>query len=162
MNLTLIAALDENNLIGNEGKLPWKIKGDLARFKQKTIGHPLIMGRKTYESIGRPLPERTNIVLSSQEIQREGIIVCKEIGEALRHAQDHLLEDEIVYVIGGASVYEETLPLADQLDITRIQGTYQGDTYFPKINEEDWNGIETSHLSLPGQPTLTFLTYQRK
>lgn len=129
MRLTLIAALDDERGIGKGGKLPWHISADLKRFKRLTTGHPIIMGRKTYESIGRPLPDRTNIVITRDEsLNAPGCVVAHSLEDALAAGTG---SDE-AFVIGGAEIYALALPRADRLELTMVKGTHGADAFFPE------------------------------
>src|SRR3989344_6345116 len=139
MSLTIIAAVSENNVIGIENRIPWHIKEDIDRFKQLTTVHPIIMGRKTYESLPknfRPLPQRKNIVLSSTLEPTEGIYIARNLEEALK-----LAEEQDTYVIGGKTVYELLLPIANKMEITKVHTYFLGDTFFPEVNWNDWGLI---------------------
>ncbi|HOW37122.1 MAG TPA: dihydrofolate reductase [Candidatus Pacearchaeota archaeon] len=141
IELKIIAALAENNVIGYQGKMPWgKIKEDLEHFRSLTIPHPVIMGRKTYESIGKPLAERENIVISlnPQLIKSpSGIYLCNNLEQAISHAEEL---DSVAFIIGGQKLYEQTInhPLTSTLEITRIYRNYFGDAFFPWININEW------------------------
>ena len=144
MNLILIAALAENRVIGNKGNIPWNISEDMKRFKKLTTYHPVIMGRKTYDSIysrlGKPLPDRKNIVLTNKGCVEDGedVVVCGSLEDALANAEKHNFVDNNVYVIGGQSIYEQTLDRADMLELTEVHGNYEGDSFFPEIDRADW------------------------
>jgi len=141
MVLTIIAAVSENNVIGNKGKLPWRIPEDLKRFKELTLEHSVIMGLNTYLSLPkkfRPLPDRKNIVLSDRDYDEKGIYVARSIDEALR-----LCDCEESFVIGGASVYEQFLPLSQRMELTRVHGEIEGDVFFPEVNWSEWKETET-------------------
>ncbi|HHW48416.1 MAG TPA: dihydrofolate reductase [Clostridiaceae bacterium] len=132
--ISLIMAMDKNNLIGNKDGLPWRLPADLAYFKKITMGHTVIMGRKTYESISRPLPGRRNVVLTrDKRFTAEGCIICNTLDEALKFGQN-----EEAFVIGGAEIYSQFLPYARKLYITRIDETFEGDTYFDGIDFSKW------------------------
>lgn len=152
--ISLITGVDKNWLIGNGGKLPWNIPEDLAYFKKITNGHSIVMGRKTFESIGRPLPNRTNIILTKDEnYKAEGCVIINS-KESLE-----IKNDEEVFVIGGANVYKQFLPLADKLYITKIDGEYYGDVYFPKPDMKKWKlSSEDPQISKKGV-ILTFQIY---
>lgn len=139
MPLSLIVAVAENQVIGREGQLPWRLSADLRRFKRLTMGHRIVMGRKTYESIGRALPGRTSIVLTRQaDFQAaEGVLVADSLEAALREAGD----DE-VFVIGGAGVYRESLPRATRVYLTRVHADVEGDTFFPRLDPQTWRLVE--------------------
>ena len=146
MNLTLIAAVAENNVIGNAGALPWSLPEDLKRFKQLTLHHPVIMGRRTYESIlariGKPLPHRQNIVVSSQEelVIPQGVVFhAFDIEGAIRLAHDY---HHTAFVIGGATLYAQLLPRATRLEITEVYASPPGDTFFPSIEGKVWREVE--------------------
>jgi dihydrofolate reductase len=129
--ISLIVAMDKNNLIGGENKLLWNIPGELKRFREITSGHPIIMGRKTHQSIGRVLPNRTNIIITrDQDYQVDGAIVVHSLEEALEKAKSEIGSDEI-FVIGGGQIYAQALPVTDRLYLTIVEGEYEGDTHFP-------------------------------
>ena len=133
--LSLICAMDKNRLIGNNNQLPWHLPADLALFKQNTLGKPVLMGRKTYDSIGRALPGRQNIVITTNTgWNAPGCDVAHTIDEALTLANDC----EEVMLIGGASLYEQTLKQADSLYLTMIDHSFEGDTWFPEIDFKAW------------------------
>lgn len=135
---TLVVAMGANRVIGVDGALPWRLPEDLAHFKQLTLGHPMVMGRATYESIGRPLPGRTTIVVTRDpRWSAEGVEVAHSLGEALDRARS--LDDE-VFLVGGAQVYAAALErdLVDVLVVTRVAAAPDGDTYFPHIDWERW------------------------
>jgi dihydrofolate reductase len=162
MKLSLVAAVAENGVIGVDGEMPWHYPEDLRRFKETTMGHPVIMGRKTYESIerrlGGPLPGRRNIVLSRQGTLDlpDGAVHAESIEEALERAENALDSDrETVYVIGGETVYAELIDRADELLITEIPDSPDGETYFPEIGPE-WNEHDRESVG-----ELTFVTYRR-
>lgn len=142
-NLSLIVAMTHNRVIGKAGKIPWHIPGDLKLFRQHTEGNTVIMGRNTYQSIlealGHPLEKRDNIVVSSSLPDTEGIIVAKTLEDALEKAQEL---GKPIFSIGGASIYEQTLPLARQLYISYIKDDYEGDTFFPEFNIKDYILLE--------------------
>jgi dihydrofolate reductase len=139
MRISLIAALAENRVIGRENQLPWRISADLGHFKAVTMGKPIIMGRRTFESIGRPLPGRTNIVITRDEsFQADDILVVHSIERALAAAEGH---DEVM-VIGGANVYRQLLPRATRLYLTEVKATVEGDAWFPEFDNGEWQEIE--------------------
>ena len=134
--ITLIVAMGKNREIGKENQLLWHLPKDLKHFKELTSGYPIIMGRKTYESIGKPLPNRTNIVISRKnDWFEEGILIVGSIKEAVKFAKKI---DEEVFVIGGGNIYEQTIDLADKLEVTLVDAVLDADTFFPKINEKVW------------------------
>ena len=136
MKITLVAAIASNNVIGKENSLPWNIPEDLKRFKQMTSGHTILMGRKTFDSIGRPLPNRQNIVMTKDEnFEQEGIKVINDFDEALELIKE---SNEDIFVIGGSKIYELFEPVANSLAITRILKDFEGDAFFPDINWDLW------------------------
>ena len=142
MRLSIVVAMDENRLIGKGNGLPWHLPADLAFFKKITTGNSILMGRKTYDSIGKTLPNRRNIVITrNPEISITGCEVVDSIEKALSITQD----EEEVMVIGGANLFEQFLPDVGRLYITHIKGEFKGDTYFPHYDENDW--IEVSRES---------------
>ena len=143
MDVVLIAAVAANGVIGADGEIPWHLPGDLAHFKETTTGHPVVMGRRTYESIsgrlGGPLPDRTNVVLSRGDPDlASGVRLASSIEEALAIAG---AVDDVCFVIGGESVYEAFLPRADRLVLTEVDQAYEGDTRFPSWDEADWVAV---------------------
>lgn len=160
MKVALIVAMDEQGLIGKDNDLPWKISADLQYFRRTTMGKPIIMGRNTHESIGRPLPGRQNIVISSQQNYRaEGCDVVHSIDAALALCSDV----EQVMVMGGASLYQQILPLADTLYLTRVHASLDGDTWFPEWSEQDWQLIssEDHQADENNEFDYSFQLYQR-
>ena len=138
MRVSLIAAVAENGTIGRDGGLPWHLPDDLKRFRALTTGHHVIMGRRTFESIGRPLPRRTSLVISRDPSLRiEGGRVLPSVGAALDQARA-AGEDE-AFVVGGSSIYAAALPIADRLYLTRVAARVDGDAFFPPIDEADWS-----------------------
>ena len=139
MRISLIAALADNRVIGNKNRLPWRLPADLRHFKRVTMGKPLVMGRKTWESIGKPLPGRMNIVVSRDTtFQAEGCVVVHSIEQALDAAAG---ADEVM-IIGGADLYAQVLPRADRLYLTEVRAHVEGDSWFPDIAREDWIEVE--------------------
>lgn len=132
--LSIFVAVDEKRAIGKDNKLLWNIPEDLKRFKALTTGHAVIMGENTYHSIGRPLPNRTNIVMTlNQELVLPGCLVVHSLDEALAVAKEH--EKEEIFVMGGASIYKQFLPLTERLYLTLVQGEHEADTFFPDYSE---------------------------
>lgn len=142
--ITLIVAAGLNNEIGFENNLLWHLPADLRRFKNITTGHPVIMGRKTYESIGKPLPNRTNIVVSTRrDWFEEGILIVGSLKEALKFAAKI---DENIQVIGGGNIYRQTIDLADKIELTMVQSAFTADTFFPEIDKNQWHlAAESCH-----------------
>ncbi|WP_423197924.1 MULTISPECIES: dihydrofolate reductase [unclassified Cupriavidus] len=157
--LTLIVARARNGTIGRDNTLPWRLPEDLAHFKRTTMGAPVIMGRKTWDSIGRPLPGRRNIVVSrNPALKLEGA----EVAGSLEEAQRLCMGVEQVFLIGGAQLYEEALPSADRLVVTEIDADVDGDAFFPPIDRARWmeTARETHHSAANGFD-YAFVTYQR-
>ncbi|YCA44805.1 type 3 dihydrofolate reductase [Bacillus sp. JZ8] len=139
--ISFIVAMDDNNLIGKDNALPWHLPADLAYFKKVTTNHTIVMGRKTYESIGRPLPNRKNVVLThSTSFQEEGVTVIHSLDELKEMANR---SNEELFIIGGARLYEQLLPVADRLYVTHIRATFDGDTHFPVFSKEEWKIIDS-------------------
>ena len=137
MIISLIAAIGKNNVIGVDNKLPWKLSADLKRFRQITSGKPVIMGRKTFESIGKPLPNRINIILTRDEnYKAQGCVVVHSAEEALDAAKDN----EEIMIIGGEQIFKEFLPVSNKMYITFIDKEFEGDSYFPEYNKNEWKG----------------------
>jgi len=144
--LALIVAMAENRVIGSEGRLPWHLPQDLAHFKALTMGKPLIMGRKTWDSIGRPLPGRLNLVVSRADLQLTGAEVCASLEAALSRADAWAKQhnaDEIM-LIGGGQLYRQALPLASRLYLTRVGLSPKGDAFFPELPQGQWQRMESS------------------
>ncbi len=136
MPLTIIVAMSENRVIGRNGDLPWRLPEDLKRFKRLTTGHHVIMGRKTFETLGRPLPDRTNIIITRrQDFAAAGDI---RIAHSFEEALGLVESDVEPFVLGGGEIYTLALPLADRLELTIVHATIPGDTYFPEYDENDW------------------------
>jgi dihydrofolate reductase len=139
MKISIVVAMAANGVIGQDNQLPWRLPADLRHFKQTTMGKPILMGRKTYESIGRPLPGRTNIVITRDAgYTAEGCVVVHSIEAAMQAAAS---QDEIM-VIGGAEFYRQVLPYTDTIYLTRIHEDFEGDTYFPELNAGEWREVE--------------------
>jgi dihydrofolate reductase len=146
MIISLVAAVSENDVIGKDNKLLWNLPNDMKFFKNITWAMPVIMGRKTYEALGKPLSGRTNIVITrSGDFHPEGVVVVSSLDAALKAAAD--TDAKEAFITGGGQIYKESMPLADRLVVTRVHGTFEGDTWFPKIDEQEWE--MTSHLDFP-------------
>ena len=153
MKIALIWAMSRNRVIGRNNALPWHLPGDLKYFKRVTMGKPLIMGRKTHESIGRPLPGRANIVISrNPDYQAEGVKVVQSLDEAIRLAENIALIDgaEEAIVMGGAEIYALALPHADRLYMTQVHAEVDGDAYFPEVDIEQWHELGRDDFSAEG------------
>jgi len=160
--VSIIVAMDKNRLIGGENKLLWNIPGELKRFKEITTGHPIIMGRKTHQSIGRVLPNRTNIIITRDpDYKVEGAIVVNSLEQAIKAAENVIAteakqsEPPEIFVIGGGQIYQQALPLADRLYVTVVDGEYEGDTYFPDYSEFSHATDRQEFLGEPSYQTLT-------
>ena len=133
--VSIIVAMDRNRLIGSDGRLPWHLPADLRHFKQTTLGKPVVMGRKTYESIGKPLPDRTNIVVTRDDnYQAPGCITSSSLDQAIQSAGN--LEE--LMIIGGADLYRQAFPRATRLYLTRIDAEFEGDAWFPDFDGNQW------------------------
>ena len=145
MKISIIVAKASNHVIGLNNEIPWHLSADLKKFKKITMGHPILMGRKTYESIGRPLPGRRNIIISRNvDYEQTGCLVFNQVEEAVNACQKQ--GEEELFVIGGASLYEEMLPKANRLYLTQIHKEFEGDTFFPYINEQDWKEVARENV----------------
>jgi dihydrofolate reductase len=165
--VVLVAAVAENGVIGRDNKLPWRIKSDLQYFKSLTVGRPVVMGRKTYDSIGKPLPDRTNIVITrDKDFSAPGIVVAHDVDEALALAREDAKKRnaDSIAVIGGTEIFRQTLPHADKLALTIVHAKPDGDTYWPDIDMSQWNEIERRPQTQGPQDDcdFTFVTYLRK
>lgn len=145
MQIILVAAHAQNRVIGKDNELVWRLPKDFKHFKELTLGHPIIMGRKTFESLGKPLPGRTSIIVTRDiQYQQEGCIVVYSLGEGIEEARK--LDNEI-YIIGGAQIYKQALPIANRMYLTEVKASPEGDTYFPEFSTKDWK--ETARTSFP-------------
>ena len=160
--ISLMWAMDNNHVIGNNNQLPWHLPEDLKFFKRTTMGHPIAMGRKTWDSIGRPLPGRENIVITrNPEFLCEGCTVLNSVEALLEFSQQNA--DEI-FVIGGAEIFKLILPYADKLYLTRIYDEFKGDTFFPELNMEEWSLLsrEQGIKDEKNPYDYEFMIYERK
>lgn len=160
--IVLVVAVAENGVIGRDGGLPWHIPADLREFKRVTMGKPIVMGRRTYESIGRPLPGRANIVVSRDPgFGPPGVTVVRSVAEALdaaRFAAKAAGAEEIC-IIGGAAIFAEALPLADRIRLTEVHASPEGDVRMPGFSRRLWR--ETARQDHPGDPAYSFVTLER-
>ncbi|OHB21447.1 MAG: dihydrofolate reductase [Parcubacteria group bacterium RIFCSPLOWO2_01_FULL_48_18] len=148
MVISLIVAMGKNRVIGKDSRIPWHLPADLKQFKTLTMGHPVIMGRKTFESIGKPLPGRTNIVLSKTlHVAPEGCVLVRTFAGAIDAARASRGSDE-VFVIGGSAVYTEALPIVDKLYFTIVHHEFEGDSFFPEVDMADWREAERRSLGI--------------
>jgi dihydrofolate reductase len=157
-HITLVVAIDAQRGIGVDNKLPWHLPEDLAHFKRVTLDHPIIMGRKTFDSIGRPLPRRRNIVVTrNRDWRHEGVDSAASLADAIA-----LVGDEPASIIGGAQVFTESMQIADRMIVTHIDAVYRCDTFFPEIDPAVWAvTAREDHRSLDGV-AFSFVTYERK
>ena len=157
--ISLIVAVAEQGVIGQQNALPWRLSGDLKRFKALTMGKPIIMGRKTYDSIGRPLPGRTNIVITRQsDLQLPGCVVVTSLDQAINSVQ----ADEYM-VIGGAEIYRQALPLAQRVYLTQVHAKVDGDAFFPELSSTQWREVsrEDQPADEQNQYAHSFITLER-
>ena len=167
IRLAIVVAMAKDNVIGREGGLPWHLPGDLKWFKQVTLGKPVIMGRKTFESIGKALPGRANIVISgNRDFSPEGVVVVPSFEAAVAEAEAgaRLAGEAEVMVIGGGAVYREAIGRADRLYITHVDATPEGDTHFPEIDPAVWEEVESEDVPAgekDSHPTR-FVVYERR
>ena len=150
MSIALIVAASENNVIGRDNQLPWYLPGDLAYFKAITMAKPVIMGRKTYESIGKPLPGRNNIVISRNgDYPTDGICLVANLQAAIELAQSLLLVNggEEIMVIGGAEIYRQALPMVERVYLTRVHHHIEGDAFFPELAAEQWQEVAREDIA---------------
>ena len=160
MRVSIIAALSTNNVIGRGNALPWRLSADLKRFKTLTMGHHLIVGRKTFESIGRPLPGRTMVVLTRGSLAAPGVLTATSIDEALALAA----QDAEPFLAGGADVYAQTLRRADRMYLTRVHAEIDGDATFPEFDDvNEWRLADSEHFEADekNEYPFSFLTYDR-
>lgn len=162
--ISLIAAVAENGVIGKEGGMPWHIKSELQYFRRTTAGKPIVMGRKSFESLGKPLPDRTNIIISRNPDYRiDGCIIVATLDEGLAAARDVAARDSIdeIFIGGGAEIYRQTLPLADRLYLTEVHMKPEGDTLFPDFDRAAWREVKREfHAAKEGESadyTITVL-----
>jgi dihydrofolate reductase len=157
MIISSIVAMASNRVIGNRGDIPWKIPGEQKMFKEITLGHTVIMGRKTYESIGRPLPGRTNIVITRQsDYQADGCIVVHDLDSAFQSCPQ---EESEAFICGGGQLYQEAMPVADRIYLTALPREVEGDTYFPEISEAEFNITKSEFID--GIEPYNFYIFER-
>lgn len=158
--ITIIVAVAANGVIGDKNALLWHIREDMVRFRTITSGHPVIMGRKTYESIGRPLPKRTNVVITRSDLQIEGCWVVHSLDEAFEMFEP----SEEVFVIGGAQIYEQALSKADRILLTIVHRPYEGDTSFPTIDPSVWEECSRERFERGEEfdAPFSFVEYRRR
>ncbi|MCC9136286.1 dihydrofolate reductase [Pontibacter silvestris] len=160
--IAIVVAAAENNTIGKNNEMPWHLPADLRHFKEITMGHPILMGRKTFESIGKLLPGRTSIIITTQkDYKAEGCIITHTLEEAIERAKEL---DEQICIIGGAKVYKQVLPLVDVIHLTRVHQTFEGDAFFPELDMDEWQAVSELHHE-PDEKnkySYTFLELHRK
>jgi dihydrofolate reductase len=159
--VTIIAAIAANNALGKDNQLIWHLPVDLKRFKKTTLNHAVIMGRKTYESLGKPLPNRTNILITrDKNYKAEGCLVVNSVKEALKAAAE---VDENPFILGGAEIYKQAMPFTDKLDITFVYHQFEADVFFPEIDKTIWK--ETSRENFKADENnkydYSFVTFER-
>jgi dihydrofolate reductase len=163
MRVTLLAALAENRVIGRDNTLPWHLPDDLSRFKQRTVGHVVIMGRRTFESVGRPLPNRRSIVITrKRDYHPQGAEIARSLEEALERARESKADE--VFILGGAEIYALALPDVDRLELTVVHAEVSGDTFFPECDLSAWTLIEEQRHEADDRHAyaFSFRTYERK
>ena len=161
--LSLLAAMANNRVIGRNNALPWRLPADLKRFKALTMGQIIVMGRKTYESIGRPLPGRINIIVTRQpDLSVAGVTVTRSVEEALTACLIH--PDKEIFIIGGAELYQQTLKHCQRLYLTEVQKAFEGDAFFPEFDRSDWHEIvREKHVQEEGEKLeYHFVVLERK
>lgn len=152
MKISLIVAMANNRVIGLNNQMPWHLSADLKKFKAITMGSPILMGRKTYQSIDRPLPGRTNIIISrNPDYKQDGCVVVNTIESALKKGSENTKE---LFVIGGFDLYKATLPIADTIYLTLINKAFDGDTFFPELDMQDW--FEANREDINDDPNADF------
>ncbi len=159
--LTIIAAAGENNELGKDNDLVWHLPGDFRRFKKITSGHHIIMGRKTFESFPQPLPDRTHVVITRRDnYKKSGIVVVHSLERAVELTED----DPQPFIIGGGEIYKIGIDLADKIELTRVHGTFEADTFFPDIDENEWDLVSEDYHPRDEKHdyAFTYLTYERK
>ncbi len=158
MKIAIVVAIAENNVIGGENKLLWHLPADLKHFKALTTGHCIIMGRKTYESIGRPLPNRTNIVISRDEnLEIAGCLVFSSLQKAIEAAKN-IETNGTICIIGGGEIYKQAMDLADELYVTEVMTSIKGDTFFPKIESKTWDLLSRDNFE-PDEKNAYFYSF---
>lgn len=165
MKLCLIVAVSRNGVIGRDNQLPWHLPEDLKFFKSVTMGKPILMGRKTFDSIGRPLPGRTNIVITRDpQWHSAGVEVAQSLEAALQLGREacHAAGAEEIMVIGGEQIYRMSLPLADRLYLTQVDAEIEGDAYFPVVDFDDWQQVSEALPEAYDDHSYRFLTLDRR
>tara|TARA_B100001123_G_C14839171_1_gene839373 strand:+ start:171 stop:686 length:516 start_codon:yes stop_codon:yes gene_type:complete len=166
MLLSIIVAIADNGVIGRNNSLPWTLPGDLIHFKEITMGKPIIMGRKTFESIGNPLPGRKNIVITrNRKFSSKGVTIVHDLAVAIESGYSVALENGVgeVMIIGGANIYIKALPLANRLYVTEVHSDIEGDVTFPKFNQAEWSEVSRHYQAAGPKETCnySFVLYDR-
>ncbi|MEX1382296.1 dihydrofolate reductase [Lutibacter sp.] len=159
--ITIIAAIAENNALGKNNQLIWHLPADLKRFKQVTLNHHIIMGRKTFESLGKPLPNRTTIIITrNKHFTAEGCIIVNSLNEALKAAEI----DDNPFILGGAEIYNQAIEIADKIDLTFIHHTFDADAFFPKIDTSIWKETSRQYFKADekNKYDYSFVSYIKK
>ena len=163
MRISILAALSTNNVIGRNNDVPWRLSTDLKRLKALSMGHHIVMGRKTFESVGRPLPGRTNLVITRQQgYAPEGVVVVHSLEDALRIARE--AGEEETFILGGAEIYAQSMHVADRMYLTRVHAEVEGDTWFPDFDDvSEWHLTDAEHFDADekNEYPFSFLTYDR-
>lgn len=156
--ISIIVAMSKNRVIGVKNSLPWHISEDLKRFKRLTTGYPIIMGRKTFESIGKPLPERRNIVISrNQNLKVQDVEVVKSIEDALKICSS----ENLIYIIGGEQIYNLAMPYANNIHLTEVNKEVEGDAFFPEFDKNEWKEIARENSKDFIDTSYSFVEYRR-
>lgn len=160
--VTIIVAVSENQVIGKDNDLIWNLSSDLKRFKRLTSGHYIIMGRNTFESFPKPLPNRTHVVITRQKNYKvpKGVLVVNSLEKAIEISK----EDAQPYIIGGGEIYKQALDVADRIELTRVHDHFEGDTFFPKLDLEVWKEINNERIKKDEKHTcdFSFITYEKQ
>lgn len=163
MTISIIAAVATNNVIGRNNKLPWHLPADLKRLKQTTMGHHVIMGRKTFQEIGKPLPGRINVVITRNvDFNPGGVAIARSIEEAVSKAE--AAGDDEIFILGGEEIFRQTLHRADRMYLTRVHAEPEGDTFFPEFDDvNEWKLVDAEHCEADEKNAypFSFLTYER-
>jgi dihydrofolate reductase len=159
MIISIVVAISENHVIGKDNKLLWYLPNDLKHFKDITTGHTVIMGRKTYESVGKPLPKRRNIIITRQDITIEGCEVVNSIEAAVALCKN----EEEVFIVGGAEIYKQSMRLTNRIYLTIVHKEFDGDSFFPEINKSEWNEVHREDYQPDEKNSLpySFITFER-
>lgn len=153
--MTIIAAMSKDRVVGKNNRMPWHISEESKHFRKTTTGHTILMGRKTFESVGgKPLPKRPHVIVSRSMPETDGVAVCRSLEEGLKKAASYGHE---VFICGGVEIYKQTLPLADRMILSYVEGDYDGDAYFPLFDESVWHVTKKDV-----RPEFTVVYYERK